>query len=928
MNAQGQFAGKSLAALFLYILTAGWAPAETRLFGNIQVIDGPSEILEVGDEVIITFSMPFGPAPESFSDDDFVFALWRGGLLGDLEISHGETTWLEGGFDGIYGQFKDKSGINPDFAAFDFLADQSIGSAIGGSTVLDFGAEFQDVDRDLIEDPGVLVYLDAAGWDVGQFFVDFANSDGQVWVISGEIDEVITTGSADDYDGDGVPNDQDNCLFHSNPLQQNADGDLQGDACDICAFIAEYPPFDSDRDGIFDACDLDMSAGQAIQHAADSRVLQALVASTLGGPEDIEHVIELNTPEMELGPGEDLAGINRSVTVRGVHSGGRTVIRRASDAPPFRGWTVNAGGYLVLENIELQNFRAEGEGDAGRGGAVRINPGGGFSGINIRLTGNSAAVSGGAISFAGNGHFSLFDSEADANSAPSGGFIDAKIFTDGFESGDVSSWHLGRTSAKDNQASVSGCGLLYQRFAPYPDDSELLEWVEGIGFSENCPTSKIAVAIGDILLRGNSVESVGESGAALHSGDAEARLQTMLGSYIQPGAEFRAQQSPDSGGKATPEDVCGTGGGGSVDSLGHNLSSDDTCNLDHPSDLPDTDPMLGPPDGRGIRTPLPGSPMIDHGPAELVQFDGASWPSLPCGWKDIYGRGRPQDGDGDGSFECDIGAVEAQGAGQVVAGHSGAYYNIARNGEGQYVEVLDDARAVIYTFTWRPDGTGPAWFIGLADIVGNALVASELLRPVGTRFGSGFDTSEIWFAPWGGMSMVFPDCTAIEAPGNIAFSGSGPLGYMPLLTSATRLTHVAGCGVDVMPAPNAGLSGSFYDPARNGEGVIVQWLPNGKVLAILFTYDLAGNQMWVFGTGVPDGMGVTIDALYPTGFAAWGTAFDPGDVALEPWGTFTLDYSDCNNLVFSFDSMVPGYGHGMHNYTRLTNLAGLTCPAF
>jgi hypothetical protein len=67
------------------------------------------------------------------------------------------------------------------------------------------------------------------------------------------VDDALGSG---DSDGDGVPDDQDNCPFVANPGQENEDGDAYGDACDPC------PPFadgalivDSDGDGVPDACD-------------------------------------------------------------------------------------------------------------------------------------------------------------------------------------------------------------------------------------------------------------------------------------------------------------------------------------------------------------------------------------------------------------------------------------------------------------------------------------------------------------------------------------------------------------------------------------------------------------------------------------------------------------------------------------------------
>jgi hypothetical protein len=83
-------------------------------------------------------------------------------------------------------------------------------------------------------------------------------------------------------------------------------------------------------------------------------------------------------------------------------------------------------------------------------------------------------------------------------------------------------------------------------------------------------------------------------------------------------------------------------------SLGHNLDSDGTCNFDHPSDQPDTNPMLGPlQDNYGptwTHVPLAGSPVIDRGWCD----PGSDQRGVP----------RPLDGNRDNVWICDIGAVE------------------------------------------------------------------------------------------------------------------------------------------------------------------------------------------------------------------------------------------------------------------------------
>jgi hypothetical protein len=59
-----------------------------------------------------------------------------------------------------------------------------------------------------------------------------------------------------DRDGDGVPDESDNCPDTYNPDQHNQDGDPFGDACDLCPHIAsQTPDADSDGDMIGDPCD-------------------------------------------------------------------------------------------------------------------------------------------------------------------------------------------------------------------------------------------------------------------------------------------------------------------------------------------------------------------------------------------------------------------------------------------------------------------------------------------------------------------------------------------------------------------------------------------------------------------------------------------------------------------------------------------------
>jgi len=74
---------------------------------------------------------------------------------------------------------------------------------------------------------------------------------------------------ADDFDGDGIEDEFDNCPFAFNFEQADLDGDAVGDACDTC--VNDQNPFQENLDGdeFGDVCDDDMD-GDTILNAVDN----------------------------------------------------------------------------------------------------------------------------------------------------------------------------------------------------------------------------------------------------------------------------------------------------------------------------------------------------------------------------------------------------------------------------------------------------------------------------------------------------------------------------------------------------------------------------------------------------------------------------------------------------------------------------------
>jgi len=91
-------------------------------------------------------------------------------------------------------------------------------------------------------------------------FVRFTmgTTDGGWQYCGWNIDELRITGYectvVGDADVDGVPDGSDNCPHTYNPGQDDSDGDLVGDACDLCAGFDDA--LDADSDTVPDGCDV------------------------------------------------------------------------------------------------------------------------------------------------------------------------------------------------------------------------------------------------------------------------------------------------------------------------------------------------------------------------------------------------------------------------------------------------------------------------------------------------------------------------------------------------------------------------------------------------------------------------------------------------------------------------------------------------
>ena len=259
----------------------------------------------------------------------------------------------------------------------------------------------------------------------------------------------------------------------------------------------------------------------------------------------------------------------------------------------------------------------------------------------------------------------------------------------------------------------------------------------------------------------------------------------------------------------------------------------------------------------------------------------------------------------------------AQSPFEVGPGQSGAWSDPAHNGEGFLLEILDNGIAVVYWFTYDESGR-QRWLVGVGTVSGSRVEIADLLEPIGTVFGEDFDPADVTRPRVGQASFEFSGCDAARVDYQVGeITGS---------QNVVRLTGIAGvaCGSvqrlsDVLMS---GISGSWFDPAHDGEGLVIELYAPDSVLVYWFTYGLDEGQAWLFGLGKIVDSQIVMDPVYaPTG-PSFGPDFDPADLMLNESGSLQLRV-DCNGIDYDYE--LGAFGNGARSVGRLTLLAGAQC---
>ena len=142
-------------------------------------------------------------------------------------------------------------------------------------------------------------------------------------------------------------------------------------------------------------------------------------------------------------------------------------------------------------------------------------------------------------------------------------------------------------------------------------------------------------------------------------------------------------------------------------------------------------------------------------------------------------------------------------------------------------------------------------------------------------------------------------------------------------------TELAGSSIpEDTYVPGSEYSGSWYNDTQSGHGFSMEFgeTDDGSPLAIIYwyTYDTAGNPIFLVGSGEIDGSGLEVTFNSPNGMS-YGV-FDPESVERPDGGTAYFEFSDESNGTFSYtpsDFTATNWGHTAIDSLPLVKLFGI-----
>ena len=247
---------------------------------------------------------------------------------------------------------------------------------------------------------------------------------------------------------------------------------------------------------------------------------------------------------------------------------------------------------------------------------------------------------------------------------------------------------------------------------------------------------------------------------------------------------------------------------------------------------------------------------------------------------------------------------------------SGLWYDPAQSGHGFTLETVDVGGTLHLVAVWFTyvDGA-PRWIHGIAPIADNRATIPAVIT-TGGRFPPAFDPASVKVEQWGSLEFTFDDVDS----GRVSWTSRLP-GFGDGSLSLRRLAGPADINLDDfdtgMPACT---SGSWYDPAQSGHGLMLQVASVGgqrMLLATWYTFH-NGEQVWLTGNGPITDNTAEVALNLSTG-GRFPPAFNPDEVVHRPWGTARFERLDAQRMRLSWQAQADGFADGELLLQRLTS---------
>jgi uncharacterized repeat protein (TIGR01451 family)/MYXO-CTERM domain-containing protein len=312
------------------------------------------------------------------------------------------------------------------------------------------------------------------------------------------------------------------------------------------------------------------------------------------------------------------------------HSAGRGGSQKPGDPGSETG-----GSYeLTLSDVQITGNTTDGDG----GGLYNAGP---VTASEIVVTNNQCGKNGGGIYNEGD---SVIEDSTVADNVGEGG---GGIFATG---NPATSLEIKRSTLSGNMAI--GGGAISARVVRVNITNSTISGNSGSDVGGGVYANGVVTLVNCSVVENVAVGAEQFGGAGVNVFNSGSVSVTMVNTLLAGNAAGTEEGSRAANcGCTGNQQTCVSGMSRKIETLGYNLSDDDTCNLDETGDMGEVaDVGIGPlEDNEGptlTHALLEGSPAIDTGDNDA------------CPNNDQRGSIRPADGDEDGTFVCDIGAFE------------------------------------------------------------------------------------------------------------------------------------------------------------------------------------------------------------------------------------------------------------------------------